>query len=170
MTAKDAAATLSSYMSQNGISKMTPDTLYSLSQNSNGNTPPEVSQAATFMRQNPNITRTSSSSVFTSRTTMPRMGGLQKPFHAGFAKAASIWAHAASTASGCRRSIIWSSRARKKSSVISLRPLDFSQVFAAIILISGNSHRSKISPSPCRTRDGAVPQGRLHIGLFGFQP
>jgi hypothetical protein len=53
MSAQDAAATLSSYMSQNHISSMTPDSLYSLSQNSSGNTPPEVSQAATYMLQNP---------------------------------------------------------------------------------------------------------------------
>jgi hypothetical protein len=55
ITAQDAAATLSSYASQNGIKTITPDTLYSLSQNSSGNTPPAVQQAATFMLQNPNI-------------------------------------------------------------------------------------------------------------------
>jgi hypothetical protein len=55
MTAQDSAATLSSYMSQNGINELTPNTLYSLSQNSNGNTPPEVSQAATYMLQNPSV-------------------------------------------------------------------------------------------------------------------
>jgi hypothetical protein len=55
MTAQDSAATLSSYMSQNGINTMTPNELYSLSQNSNGNTPSTVSQAATYMLQNPNV-------------------------------------------------------------------------------------------------------------------
>ncbi|HWX12276.1 MAG TPA: hypothetical protein VNZ04_09810 [Trinickia sp.] len=55
ITAQDAAATLSSYASQNGIKTITPDTLYSLSQNSSGNTPPAVQQAATFLLQNPNI-------------------------------------------------------------------------------------------------------------------
>jgi hypothetical protein len=53
MNAQSAAGTLASYMHTSGKSSMTPDDLYSLSQNSGGNTPPAVSQAAKFMLQNP---------------------------------------------------------------------------------------------------------------------
>jgi hypothetical protein len=64
-------------------------------------------------------------------------GQTPAPRHVRFAPTAST----ANTTSGCRRSIIWSSRARKKSSVIAFLWLDFSQVLAAIILISGRSQR-----------------------------
>ncbi|MBK6973063.1 MAG: hypothetical protein IPH26_09000 [Sterolibacteriaceae bacterium] len=67
------------------------------------------------------------------------------------ASAASICPHGirfASTASGRRRSIIWSSRARKKSSVAINLPRDFPQVLVPSILISGSSKTLKFRQIP----------------------
>ncbi|MFC0572879.1 hypothetical protein [Paraburkholderia solisilvae] len=55
MTAQSASGTLASYMSANGKGSLTTDDLYKLSQNTDGNTPPAVSQAANYMLQNPSV-------------------------------------------------------------------------------------------------------------------
>jgi hypothetical protein len=57
MTAQSASGTLASYMNANGKDSLTMDDLYKLSQNTGGNTPPAVSQAANFMLQNPGVYR-----------------------------------------------------------------------------------------------------------------
>ncbi|WP_186133134.1 hypothetical protein [Burkholderia gladioli] len=55
MTPQSAAGALSSYMSQNGVDPITPNQLYQLSQNPPAGTPPDVSKAAQFMLQNPDV-------------------------------------------------------------------------------------------------------------------
>jgi hypothetical protein len=53
MNAQSASGTLNAYMDANGKGSLTMDDLYKLSQNTDGNTPPAVSQAANYMMQNP---------------------------------------------------------------------------------------------------------------------
>ncbi|PEH81504.1 hypothetical protein [Burkholderia gladioli] len=55
MTPQSAAGALSSYMSQNGVDPITPNQLYQLAQNPPAGTPPDVSKAAQFMLQNPDV-------------------------------------------------------------------------------------------------------------------
>jgi hypothetical protein len=55
MGAQDAAGTLSSYMSQNGIKSLDPNKLYQLANNPPAGTPPDVSAAASYMLQNPDV-------------------------------------------------------------------------------------------------------------------
>ncbi|MGF6768181.1 hypothetical protein P3T18_000651 [Paraburkholderia sp. GAS199] len=54
-TAQSAAGTLASYMNQNGISSLDPNQLYQLANNPPAGTPPEVSSAASYMLQNPDV-------------------------------------------------------------------------------------------------------------------
>ncbi|RKE40035.1 hypothetical protein B0G76_6496 [Paraburkholderia sp. BL23I1N1] len=55
MDAQSASGALSSYMSQNGISSLDPDQLYQLANNPPAGTPPDVSAAASYMLQNPDV-------------------------------------------------------------------------------------------------------------------
>ncbi|CAJ5069524.1 Uncharacterised protein [Burkholderia pseudomallei] len=57
MTAQSAAGALGSYMSQNGISTVDPDKLYQLAMNPSSGTPEDVSKAAKFMLDHPDIFR-----------------------------------------------------------------------------------------------------------------
>jgi hypothetical protein len=55
MGAQSAAGALSNYMSQNGIASLDPDQLYKLANNPPAGTPPDVSAAASYMLQNPDV-------------------------------------------------------------------------------------------------------------------
>ncbi len=55
MDAQSAAGALSSYMSQNGIGSLDPNQLYQLANNPPAGTPADVSSAASFMLQNPDV-------------------------------------------------------------------------------------------------------------------
>ncbi|QJP69940.1 hypothetical protein [Burkholderia glumae] len=55
MTTQSAAGALSAYMQQNGIDPITPNQLYQLAMNPPAGTPPDVSKAAAFMLQNPDV-------------------------------------------------------------------------------------------------------------------
>ncbi|ALK32547.1 hypothetical protein [Burkholderia plantarii] len=55
MTTQSAAGALSAYMQQNGIDPITPNQLYQLAVNPPPGTPPDVSKAAAFMLQNPDV-------------------------------------------------------------------------------------------------------------------
>ncbi|MEX3640367.1 hypothetical protein [Paraburkholderia sp. BR14320] len=57
MTPEHAAGTLSSYMGNNGWERMEAGGLYWLAENTDGNVPPDVSKAAKFMMQNPDVFR-----------------------------------------------------------------------------------------------------------------
>ena len=53
MDASSASGTLASYMNQNGIKNLDTNDLYKLSQNTSGDVPPGVQNAAKYMLQNP---------------------------------------------------------------------------------------------------------------------
>jgi hypothetical protein len=53
--AQSASGTLASYMNQNGIKSLDPNQLYQLANNPPAGTPPEVSSAAAYMLQNPDV-------------------------------------------------------------------------------------------------------------------
>ncbi|WP_175711874.1 hypothetical protein [Burkholderia ambifaria] len=53
MTVQNAAGVLASYMGQHGLSASDPNTMYKLSTNADGGTPPTVQQAAQTMLANP---------------------------------------------------------------------------------------------------------------------
>ncbi|MEJ0003008.1 MAG: hypothetical protein WDN30_04605 [Pararobbsia sp.] len=55
MTAQNASGVLASYMGSNNIGSLDPDSMYKLAQNTSGNTPPAVQQAAQFMMANPSV-------------------------------------------------------------------------------------------------------------------
>lgn len=55
MTAQSAAGALAGYMNQNGINTLNPDQLYQIAYNPKAGTPPDVSAAAKFMLQNPDV-------------------------------------------------------------------------------------------------------------------
>ncbi|CAE6720794.1 hypothetical protein PQQ67_05395 [Paraburkholderia aspalathi] len=55
MDAQSASGALASYMSQNGISSLDPDQLYKLANNPPAGTPSDVSAAASYMLQNPDV-------------------------------------------------------------------------------------------------------------------
>lgn len=55
MTAQSASGALSSYMSQNGIGSLNPNQLYQLAENPPAGTPSDVSSAASYMLQNPDM-------------------------------------------------------------------------------------------------------------------
>jgi hypothetical protein len=55
MGAQSAAGALASYMSQNGISSLDPNQLYKLANNPPAGTPSDVSAAASYMLQNPDV-------------------------------------------------------------------------------------------------------------------
>ncbi|AIO69766.1 hypothetical protein DM82_4958 [Burkholderia oklahomensis] len=55
MTAQSAAGALGSYMSQNGLSTVDPDKLYQLAMNPPSGTPGDVSKAAKFMLDHPDV-------------------------------------------------------------------------------------------------------------------
>ncbi len=52
-TAQSASGALASYMHENGINSLNPNQLYQMAYNPKAGTPPEVSDAAKFMLQNP---------------------------------------------------------------------------------------------------------------------
>lgn len=53
--AQNASGTLASYMNQNGIKSLDPNQLYQLANNPPAGTPPDVSAAASYMLQNPDV-------------------------------------------------------------------------------------------------------------------
>ncbi|MCX5545879.1 hypothetical protein M3A49_42090 [Paraburkholderia sp. CNPSo 3076] len=57
MTPEQAAGILSSYMGNNGWRRMEAGALYWLAENPDGNVPPNVSEAAKYMMQNPDVFR-----------------------------------------------------------------------------------------------------------------
>ncbi|WP_246793447.1 hypothetical protein [Burkholderia perseverans] len=55
MTTQSAAGALSAYMQENNVGSMSPNQLYQLAMNPPTGTPPDVSKAAAFMLQNPDV-------------------------------------------------------------------------------------------------------------------